>query len=273
MNFEKTFQRLRDKFFTSKTDNISDTSHYLKCDLLTDDGRKAITLKIEALFKSIEFINTSCDLNKVLYHLNIVCNLINELLLYTDTELESASDTCHTPLSHNSLSFILNNRINIINRAIERYVRHELNFSASPEKRLEMLVEQIKNRKNLVKENIAFLDKLYLNIRDEFFLTSKNSNNNDNTYIIDDLPQKHTSDQLDASPFTIKVQYGRSVVPKAQIYTKENVRNYDLEIEYVQLSTSGDENVCPMCAQFEGIFFLGSNAPKLPLCPNCALRI
>lgn len=44
----------------------------------------------------------------------------------------------------------------------------------------------------------------------------------------------------------------------------------DMGQEYVQLSTSGDDNVCPMCAQFEGKFFLIDEAPKLPLCPSCA---
>lgn len=43
----------------------------------------------------------------------------------------------------------------------------------------------------------------------------------------------------------------------------------DIEIEYVELSTAGDESVCPMCEQFEGKIFLAANAPKLPLCPSC----
>lgn len=55
--------------------------------------------------------------------------------------------------------------------------------------------------------------------------------------------------------------------PKTQI--KEQL-GIDLdEKEYVSLSTSGNENVCPMCAQFEGKFFPQNDAPKLPLCPSC----
>lgn len=42
------------------------------------------------------------------------------------------------------------------------------------------------------------------------------------------------------------------------------------EIEYVEVSTSGDDNVCQMCAQFEGKIFPKDNAPKLPLCPSCS---
>lgn len=45
--------------------------------------------------------------------------------------------------------------------------------------------------------------------------------------------------------------------------------DFDDEFEYVSLSTSGDESVCPICRQFDEKFFLRSEAPKLPLCPNC----
>lgn len=40
-------------------------------------------------------------------------------------------------------------------------------------------------------------------------------------------------------------------------------------IKYIGISTSGDEHVCPMCAQFEGKIFYKDLAPKLPLCPCC----
>lgn len=59
-----------------------------------------------------------------------------------------------------------------------------------------------------------------------------------------------------------------SVLPNIQTQNKAN--DYDLKIEYVQLSTSGDDDVCPMCAQFEGKIFLSTEAPQLPLCPSCA---
>lgn len=36
----------------------------------------------------------------------------------------------------------------------------------------------------------------------------------------------------------------------------------NIQEEYVQFSTSGDNNVCPMCAQFEGKFFLINEADK-----------
>lgn len=45
---------------------------------------------------------------------------------------------------------------------------------------------------------------------------------------------------------------------------------YDLDAEYACLSTSRDENICPMRAQFEGNFFSGNDAQELPLCPFCA---
>lgn len=73
----------------------------------------------------------------------------------------------------------------------------------------------------------------------------------------------------DVTPISISIQYSNSTNPSVTIHNENETKN-DLEIEYVQLSTSGDENVCPMCAQFEGKFFPSKNAPKLPLCPSCS---
>ena len=71
-------------------------------------------------------------------------------------------------------------------------------------------------------------------------------------------------------PVDISVQYNNSVSPTVTIQTKDDDNFYDLKTEYVRLSTSGDENVCAMCTQFEGKFFLADDAPELPLCPSCA---
>lgn len=67
---------------------------------------------------------------------------------------------------------------------------------------------------------------------------------------------------------SVKIQYGHSTSPSAQLQKQTGIE--DLAFKYVRLSTSGDENVCPMCAQFEGKIFLSNDAPTLPLCPNCA---
>lgn len=72
------------------------------------------------------------------------------------------------------------------------------------------------------------------------------------------------------SDIKISIQYNNSTLPTAKIQMAEGISDYDLEIEYLRLSTSGDENVCQMCAQFEGKLFHSADAPKLPLCPSCA---
>ncbi len=64
------------------------------------------------------------------------------------------------------------------------------------------------------------------------------------------------------------VQNQNPILPNIQIQKESN--DYDLKIEYIQLSTSGADDVCPMCAQFEGKIFLSTEAPQLPLCPSCA---
>lgn len=68
----------------------------------------------------------------------------------------------------------------------------------------------------------------------------------------------------------ISVQYSRHKTPKVTIQTSGELEKYNLKTEYVCLSTSGDENVCPMCKQFEEKYFLSIDAPKLPLCPLCS---
>lgn len=69
---------------------------------------------------------------------------------------------------------------------------------------------------------------------------------------------------------SLHIQYGNSTLPDAKLETSNEMEDYDLGFKYVRLSTSGDEDVCPMCAQFEGKIFLTEDAPELPLCPSCA---
>lgn len=80
--------------------------------------------------------------------------------------------------------------------------------------------------------------------------------------------QSHQMNNSSGTP--ISTQYNNIMFPDAKVQIEDEVFDYSSEIEYVELSTSGDENVCPMCAQFEGKIFLATEAPKLPLCPSCA---
>lgn len=72
----------------------------------------------------------------------------------------------------------------------------------------------------------------------------------------------------DQSETSMQAIYDNTKPKSLQIQTQKKIEQ--IEIEYVKLSTSGDENVCPMCTQFEGKFFLATDAPQLPLCPSCA---
>ena len=80
--------------------------------------------------------------------------------------------------------------------------------------------------------------------------------------------KKQIKEQTDINPDYITIQFGNDTELSLNKQIKE--QNLDLNYKYVSISTSGDDNVCPMCAQFEGKFFLEKDAPKLPLCPSCA---
>lgn len=80
--------------------------------------------------------------------------------------------------------------------------------------------------------------------------------------------KKTNPSKTDQPEISMKIMYEDTNPASIQVQTQDKTEQ--LEIEYVRLSTSGDENVCPMCAQFEGKIFLATDAPQLPLCPSCA---
>ncbi len=84
--------------------------------------------------------------------------------------------------------------------------------------------------------------------------------------------RKKEQKQPEAPFFSATIQFSNNtdLSPKEQIKQQTDVELDQDEEDYVCISTSGDENVCYMCAQFEGKFFPSKNAPKLPLCPSCA---
>lgn len=69
---------------------------------------------------------------------------------------------------------------------------------------------------------------------------------------------------------SISIQFDNSITPKVAIEPTSETTSDIPKIEYVKISTSGDKNVCQMCAQFESRIFLSTDAPKLPLCPDCS---
>lgn len=90
--------------------------------------------------------------------------------------------------------------------------------------------------------------------------------------IFDFFRKRKPGQQVQSEPYVSSaiIEYNSNKLsPKEQIEKQMGIE-LDSDEEYVRLSTSGDENVCPMCAQFEGKIFLSKNAPRLPLCPNCS---
>lgn len=80
-------------------------------------------------------------------------------------------------------------------------------------------------------------------------------------------PPPPNNDETDY--LTLEVQFDQKK-PTVHVKASTETKDDDLEIEFVRLSTSGDDNVCPMCAQFEGKTFRVADAPPTPLCPSCA---
>lgn len=69
------------------------------------------------------------------------------------------------------------------------------------------------------------------------------------------------------SEFSANIQFNTPETVEKPI---KKTLDINMKIEYVRLSTADDENVCPMCAQFEGKIFPKNDAPQLPLCPSCS---
>lgn len=87
----------------------------------------------------------------------------------------------------------------------------------------------------------------------------------------DFFTKKHKKEQpvVTQSDFSMEIKYDNSITPNVTVKTKDESSEDNLKTKYVEISTAGDDCVCPMCAQFEGKYFVANNAPKLPLCPSC----
>ncbi len=130
--------------------------------------KETIKRQVEILSESIQLVNNSNNLNTVLKRYLTVYNAINKLLPYTDFELRTAGYSFKEPLSE-TRNYILNNRITIINQAIERNLQHELSLLKTDKgkvHKLDTLYKEMKNNENLEKENLTFLDNLYKKTRE-----------------------------------------------------------------------------------------------------------
>ena len=199
---------------------------------------ETIKRQMQILTESVNLVNDSCDVQTVLKQYDITCQTLEHLLKYTDEEMQAAGFKTLGSLSE-SFSNILANKESIINQAIQRNFDKKIDSLTTTDekaKALDTLYNSIRIMEGLDSVNISFLDALYQERKNNLCIT---------------------------------IQFGQfTPLPNEQFKTQTGL---DIESEeYVQLSTSGDENVCPMCAQFEGKIFPVNDAPKLPLCPSCA---
>jgi hypothetical protein len=216
--------------FFKKAAKQNDAVNTIHWNLKEEIGRH-----IEILQESIDLVNYSNDILTVIRRYKILVKELTVLSGFTNEELSTSGFYPEAPFSE-SLCTITKNRDIYINQAIERNIEHSLNSLKTTKgklDKLETLYHTLHDLPDLSKDNIIFLDKLY---------GAKKS--------------KLSQSDVDAKTITS--------LPK-----KSFVRDYDPKSKFVELSTSGDENVCPMCAQFEGKIFLAKNAPSLPLCPDC----
>lgn len=98
----------------------------------------------------------------------------------------------------------------------------------------------------------------------------------DNEYV----PYMHRRTALDITVWDLNLQLGTGDKSKYLDIIFSNYENfdksflsqaksYDVEYPYIEISTSGDENVCPMCRQFNRKLFRAPDVPPLPLHPFC----
>lgn len=86
----------------------------------------------------------------------------------------------------------------------------------------------------------------------------------------EDYPRASTQILLPKTDMSAKIHYADHESPKITVQSSIKTEVNIGKSKYIELSTAGDDGVCPMCAQFEGKIFLASDAPKLPLCPSCS---
>ena len=94
----------------------------------SDVKQESIKRQVEILTESIQLVNGSNNLDTVLRRYLTAYNTLNKLLLYKDDELRNAGYTLKQSISETQ-NHMLENRVVIINQAIERNIKHELNTS------------------------------------------------------------------------------------------------------------------------------------------------
>lgn len=144
---------------TKKAGSTSNLSNKLQ--------NNTIKRQIDILTESIKLINDSNNLNTVIHRYSIGLDTLDKLNLYTDAELRAAGYRLKEPLSE-TLDFLQNNKISIINQAIERNIQHEIDALKTTNGKLrkaDTLYHEMQNLGKLLPENIFFLESLYHDIK------------------------------------------------------------------------------------------------------------
>lgn len=185
----------------------------------SDVKQDSIKRQVEILTESIQLVNESNNLDTVLKRYLITYNTLNKLLLYKDNELRNAGYTLKQSISETQ-NHMLQNRVVIINQAIERNIKHELNTSDTINvkmKKLDTLYERIKHNENLDKDNVEFLENLYRNIRNDFFEQDSSTHNN---------PENVSSEQQEIYSTTIFLWATRKCHTKDETQSKSFYQQY-----------------------------------------------
>lgn len=136
-----------------------------------------IKRNMSILYESTELMNDSNNLDTVLRRYNIVCNTIDKLIIYTDEDFKSAGFIVKEPLS-TTKNIIQSNKCTIINQAIERNIKSELDSLKTingKQRKLDTLYNAMKELPSLEPANISFLNELYFEIKKNYQIDNRES--------------------------------------------------------------------------------------------------
>lgn len=128
----------------------------------------SIKRQLEILMESIALVNDSNNLDTVLHRYDLVCSCLEKLESYSDSELRATGYKLTDSLS-DTKDFIQENKISIVNQAIERNIRYELDQLKTNNgkiRKLSNLYDNMKIQDKLEVENILFLNSLHRDLMD-----------------------------------------------------------------------------------------------------------
>lgn len=137
----------------------------------SEEKQASIKRQVDILVESIQLVNESNNLDTVLRRYLTVYNTLNKLLLYTDDELRKAGYNLKQSIPETQ-NHMLENRVAIINQAIERNIKHDINSLKTINgkvRKLDNLYEKMKKMKISKRLTLHFL-KIYIVISKMIFL-------------------------------------------------------------------------------------------------------